>query len=134
MFRALTSARRALANNGLIFSIHPAPDRPVIYCNAYGSRHVVGLVRGSRDRYRNAEDRTARAVRRGLFALRHNRIIAYMHYVPSLRILRAYLEAEWYGAWMDHATERRIRALLGSRAVGPLVIKEWVRVSLLRKR
>ena len=128
------SARRALTDHGLIFSIHPAPDRGVIYCDAYGSRHVVGLVRGSRARYRNAEDRTARAVRRGLFALRHTAIIPYMHYVPSLRRLRAYLEAEWCGAWMDGGTERRIRALLGSRAVGSLVIREWVRVSLLKKR
>ncbi len=128
------SARRALTDHGLIFSIHPAPHRPVIYCDAYGSRHIVGLVRGSRDRYRNAEDRTSRAVRRGLFSLRHTAIIPYMHYVPSMRKLRAYLEAEWCGAWMDRATERRIRALLGSKAVGPLVIKEWVRVSLLKKR
>jgi hypothetical protein len=35
---------------------------------------------------------------------------------------------------MDAATARRIRALLGRRGVGPLAIKEWVRVSLLEKR
>jgi len=134
MFRALTSARRALADHGLIFNIHPAPDRPVIYCDAHGHRQAVGLVRGSRIRYRNADAAERRAVRRGLFTLRSTAVIPYMHYVPSLRTLRAYLEAEWYGAWMHDGTERRIRALLGSRAVGPLVIKEWVRVSLLKKR
>jgi hypothetical protein len=57
-----------------------------------------------------------------------------MHYASSLRALRAYLRAEWFGAWMDRATERRIRRLLGPRAVGSLAITEWVRVSLLRKR
>lgn len=134
MFRALTSARRALADHGLIFNIHPAPDRSVIYCDAHEHRQVVGLVRSSRVRYRNADTAERRAVRRGLFTLRYTAVIPYMHYVSSMRKLRAYLEAEWCGAWMDRATERRIRALLGSRAVGPLVIKEWVRVSLLRKR
>lgn len=134
MFRALMSARRALTDHGLIFSIHPASDRPVIYCDAAGRRHFVGLVRGTRDRYRYAEERTARAVRRGLLVLLRTAVVPYMHHVPSLRTLRAYLEAEWYGGWLDAGTARRIRALLGSRAVGPLVIKEWVRVSLLRKR
>ncbi len=134
MYRALTSARRALTDHGLIFSIHTAPRRSVIYCDAAGRRRFVGLVRGGRERYRNADEREVRAVRRGLFTLRHRALIPYMHYAPSLRALRAYLETEWSGAWMDRTTEGRIRALLGPRAVGPLAIKEWVRVSLLRKR
>jgi hypothetical protein len=134
MYPALTSARRALADHGLIFSIHPAPDRAVIYCDGPGRRRVAGLVRGSRTRYRNADEREIRAVRRGLFALRYRARIPYMHYTPSLQALRAYLAAEWCGAWIDRAIERRIRALFGRRGVGPIAIKEWVRVSLLEKR
>ena len=133
MFHALTSARRALADQGMIFNIHPAPDRPVIYCDAPEGREVVGLLRGSRARYRNAEARMERALRRGLFTLRHTAVIPYMHYASSLRTLRAHVKADWVGAGVDGATERRIRGILGQKAVGPLVIKEWVRVSLLRK-
>ncbi len=133
MFHALTSARRVLADQGLIFNIHPAPDRPVIYGDGPDGRTVVGLLRGSRARYRKAEDRVARAVQRGLFTLRHSAVIPYMHYASSLRTLRAYVKADWVGAWVDGATERRIRYLLGPKAVGPLVIEERVRVSLLRK-
>lgn len=134
MFRALKSARRALTDHGLIFSIHTAPRRSIVYCDAAGRRRLVGLVRGGRERYRKADEREIRAVRRGLFTLRHRALIPYMHYASSLQALRAYLEAEWTGAWMDRTTERRIRALLEPRAVGLLVIKEWVRASLLMKR
>jgi len=54
-----------------------------------------------------------------------------MHYTASLRVLRAYMPAEFHDMWVDSATERRIINLLGPRAAGTIAIDEPVRISLL---
>src|SRR3989304_1648185 len=72
--------------------------------SAGGSRAggaACGLAR--RARFRTPEARMERALRRGLFTLRHTAVIPYMHYASSLRTLRAHVKADWVGAGVDGA-------------------------------
>jgi hypothetical protein len=133
MVHALNNARRALADTGLLVDIHPAPDPRTISCATREGPRAVGIVRGSRAKVRAAERKLDLVRRSGVFRLHHSEVFHVLHYVASLRTLRAYVERNFPGKWVDTTTERRIMSLLGRRAVGTIIIDEPVRISLLGK-
>jgi hypothetical protein len=133
MVHALTNARRALTDTGLLVDIHPAPDPRTIACATREGPRIVGIVRGSRAKVRAAERKLELVRRSGVFRLHHSEVFHVLHYVASLRILRTYVAQNFPGKWVDAATEQRIIKLLGRRAVGRIIIDEPVRISLLGK-
>ncbi len=133
MVHALTNARRGLTRSGLVVDIHPTPDSRAISCMTSDGQRLVGVLRGSRERYRTADATLSAVVRQGLFRLRHTEVFHYVHRAASLRALRAYVPGEFKHMWMDDATERRIVRWLGPRAVGAISIDEPVRITVLKK-
>ncbi len=134
MVHALNNAWRVLTRNGLLVDFRPVPARPIIFCQSREVRRTVGRLRGERRRFRTAQEKLERVVRQGLFNLRHSEVFHLMHYAVSLRSLLAYVATEFPRSHMDRATVRRIRDLLGRRAVGPLGIDEPARISVLTKK
>lgn len=133
MVHALHNARRVLTRSGLLVDIRPTPDRRVIAWESPEGRRIVGHLRGRRMRFRVAQERLERFVRDGFFRLRHTEIFHMMHYARSLRSLLAHVATEFPRSWVDDRTVHRIRTLLGPRAVGPLIIDEPARISILNK-
>ncbi len=131
MVHALNNSQRALTTNGLLVDIHPTPDPREIFCATPEGERLVGVLRGSRERYRAADASLDAVVKQGLLRLLHTEVFHFMHYAASLRVLRAYLPGEFKRMWMDGATERRIVRLLGARGVGTISIDERVRISVL---
>lgn len=133
MVHALHNARRVLTESGLLVDIRPVPDRPIIVWESPEGRRVVGRLRGRRRRFRAAQEKLDGVVQDGFFRLRHSEVFHIMHRARSLRSLLAYVATEFPRSWMDDRTVRRIRNLLGPRAVGSLTIDEPARISILNK-
>lgn len=113
--------------------IRPVRDRPIIVWESPDGHRIVGRLQGRRMRFRVAQEKLERFVRDGFFRLRNTEIFHMMHYATSLRSLLAYVAMEFPRSWVDDRTVRRIRNLLGPRAVGSLTIDEPARISILNK-
>jgi len=134
MVHALNNARRVLTGGGLVVDIRPVPDRPSISWESPDGHRIVGRLRGARKRFRTAQEKLETVVRQDLFRSHRSEVFHLMHYAVSLRSLLAYVAAEFPRSRVDGPTVRRIRNLLGPRAVGRLRIDEPARMSILNKR
>lgn len=133
MVHALKSARRVLKPGGLVVDIRSTGGPAAIVCETRAGRVVVGRLRGTHRKTRAATVRLERVVREALFKSRRVEAFRFLHYAPSLKMLRVYLEDEWSDASIDEQTAQRIRRLLGPKAVGPLIIDEPARIHVLVK-
>ncbi len=84
-------------------------------------------------RFRVAQGKVESIVQQGLFRLRHTEVFHLLHHAVSLRSLLAYVAKEFPRSWVDDATVRRIRDLLGPKGAGHLIIEESARISILDK-
>ncbi len=133
MVHALKSAWRVLQPGGLVVDIRSTSDPALVLCETPAGRVVVGRLRGTRRKTRAATVRLKRVVREGFFRLSRTKRFRFWHYASSLTMLRAYLGREWADARIDAETARRIRRLLGPKAVGALIIDEPARINVLVK-
>lgn len=113
--------------------IRPVRDRPIIVWESPDGHRIVGRLQGRRMRFRVAQQKLDGVVQDGFFRLCHSEIFHIMHHARSLRSLLAYVATEFPRSWVDDRTVRRIRNLLGPRAVGSLTIDEPARISILNK-
>jgi hypothetical protein len=131
MVHALKRARRVLKPRGLVVDIRSTGDPAVVLCETPAGRVIVGPLRGTHRKTRAATVRLDRVVREGLLRPCRSITFRFLHYASSLETLRRYLEDEWSDAWIDDATVKRIRVLLGPKATGTLILDEPAHIHVL---
>ncbi len=134
MVHALEKVHTLLAENGRFLDIHPHPDEPEIVVQLDGETHLAGWLHETDDRveYGQADQALANVVQRGFFHMQQHETFMFHTYADSVVALQDYLAENWQDAVIDARVAMQVQDWLNSPKSGVIVLRERVRIAVLR--